>query len=71
MVPDVSHGSHAMQNPGQLRASQERAVDWYDFWLNGHEDPDPSKQEQYEQWRKLRRLHEQDTAQTGQPAPSP
>jgi hypothetical protein len=29
-------------------------VDWFDFWLNSHEDPDPSKAEQYSRWRKLR-----------------
>jgi len=23
--------------------------------LNGHEDPDPAKTEQYERWRKLKR----------------
>jgi hypothetical protein len=29
-------------------------VDWFDFWLNGHEDAASSKAEQYERWRKLR-----------------
>jgi hypothetical protein len=33
-------------------------VDWFDFWLNGREDPDLKKAEQYERWRKLRELHE-------------
>ena len=56
MVPDVEHGSHAMQNPGQLLASQQRAVDWFDFWLNGHENQTPMDPNQYAAWRKLRTL---------------
>jgi dipeptidyl aminopeptidase/acylaminoacyl peptidase len=56
MVPDVEHGSHAMQNPGQLLASQQRAVDWFDFWLNGHENQTPMDPNQYPAWRKLRTL---------------
>lgn len=34
--------------------SLEGNVDWFDFWLNGHEDPDPTKVEQYLRWRALR-----------------
>lgn len=34
VVPDVLHGSHWLQNPAQALASQEGAVDWFDFWLN-------------------------------------
>jgi hypothetical protein len=40
----------------QCLAAQQGAVDWFDFWLNGREDPDPAKAEQYERWRELRRL---------------
>ncbi len=36
------------------------ALDWFDFWLNGHEDPDTQKTDQYTRWRKLRELHEAD-----------
>ena len=36
-------------------ASQQGAVD---FWLQGHEDPDPAKAEQYKRWRVLRKLEE-------------
>jgi hypothetical protein len=39
-------------------AVQQRAVDWFDFWLNGHEDPDERKVEQYAGWRKLRLQHQ-------------
>ena len=27
-------------------------VDWFRFWLQESEDPDPAKAEQYERWRK-------------------
>jgi dipeptidyl aminopeptidase/acylaminoacyl peptidase len=56
IVPDSEHGGHPLQNPQQRLASQGGAVDWFDFWLNGHEDPDPVKAEQYQRWHELRRL---------------
>jgi hypothetical protein len=43
-------------------------VDWFDFWLNGHEDPtatdpadpanraNPARLGQYARWRQLRKL---------------
>src|SRR5260370_39728929 len=46
----VRNGEHVLKKPQQILASQEMSVDWYDFWLNGHEDPDPAKKEQYVRW---------------------
>jgi dipeptidyl aminopeptidase/acylaminoacyl peptidase len=63
VVPDSEHGSHATQNPAQILAIQQGSVDWFDFWLNGHEDPSPHKAQQYERWRTLRKLHEMDLQQ--------
>lgn len=37
----------------------ELLVDWFDFWLNSREDPDPAKHEQYGRWRELKRLHDE------------
>jgi hypothetical protein len=55
VMPNASkYGSHNTQNPGQIMAVQQRAVDWFDFWLNGREDPDGSKADQYAGWRRLR-----------------
>jgi dipeptidyl aminopeptidase/acylaminoacyl peptidase len=51
-------GGHALENPAQLLMSQGAAVDWYDFWLNGHEDPSPEKADQYRRWREMRRTAE-------------
>jgi dipeptidyl aminopeptidase/acylaminoacyl peptidase len=63
VVPDSEHGSHATQNPAQILAIQQGSIDWFDFWLNGREDPSPHKEQQYERWRKLRTLHEMDLKQ--------
>lgn len=60
VVPDSEHGSHATQNPAQILAIQQGSIDWFDFWLNGYEDPSAQKAQQYERWRKLRKLHEMD-----------
>ncbi len=58
------NGEHVLTKPMERLASQEMNVDWFDFWLNGHEDPDPAKAEQYARWRDLRKL--QQTDKTGQ-----
>lgn len=55
VMPDAEEfGSHNTQNPRQIAAVQEGTVDWFDFWLNNREDPNPSKSEQYRRWRVLR-----------------
>lgn len=55
-------GKHNLRKPLEILAHQEMLVDWFDFWLNGHEDPDPAKAEQYSRWRKLREAHGASTA---------
>jgi dipeptidyl aminopeptidase/acylaminoacyl peptidase len=47
---------HILTNPGARLASQGGSVDWFRFWLQGHEDPDPRKAEQYARWRCLRSM---------------
>lgn len=44
---------HILTNPSSRIASQGGSVDWFGFWLNGHEDRDPEKEEQYRRWEKL------------------
>jgi dipeptidyl aminopeptidase/acylaminoacyl peptidase len=58
MPPNAERSSHAMQNPAQLRASQERAVDWFDYWLNGHRDDAVTKANTYAEWEALRERRE-------------
>jgi dipeptidyl aminopeptidase/acylaminoacyl peptidase len=47
---------HVFTNPGQRLLSQGNTVEWFQFWMQGYEDPDPSKVEQYSRWRELRKL---------------
>jgi hypothetical protein len=42
-----------LTNPLARLVTQGGAVDWYRFWLQGYEDPDPAKAEQYERWEDL------------------
>lgn len=52
--PDILRANHGLQNPGQLRAMQESAVEWFAFWLRGVETADPAKRPQNDRWRSLR-----------------
>ena len=47
---------HELTNPALRMASQQGSVDWFRFWLQGYEDPDPAKAEQYKRWRELKKL---------------
>ena len=51
----IRNGQHNLTKPLEIFAHQEMLVDWFDFWLNGHEDPNPEKAAQYARWRELRR----------------
>ena len=50
----IKDGSHILEKPFDRMVSQQGNVDWFDFWLNGKEDTDPAKAEQYARWRALR-----------------
>lgn len=47
-------GNHSLIHPAARLTSQQGNVDWFDFWLNGREDPEQAKAEQYRRWRALR-----------------
>lgn len=49
-------GEHNIRKPLQVLAHQEMIVDWFDFWLNGHEESDATKSAQYARWRKLKEM---------------
>jgi Prolyl oligopeptidase family len=49
-------GQHNLTKPLQIFAHQEMLVDWFDFWLNGHEDSDSTKSSQYARWRTLKKM---------------
>jgi dipeptidyl aminopeptidase/acylaminoacyl peptidase len=50
---------HVLTNPAVRMASQGGSVDWFRFWLQDSEDPDPAKVGQYKRWRELRTLQEE------------
>jgi hypothetical protein len=53
VYPEEEHVKH--QPKHRLRVYQ-RNIDWFRFWLQDHQDADPSKAEQYARWRELRKL---------------
>jgi hypothetical protein len=48
---------HVITNPKVRLAAQGGNIDWFRFWLQGYEDPDPAKRDEYARWRKLRELN--------------
>jgi dipeptidyl aminopeptidase/acylaminoacyl peptidase len=51
-------GQHNITKPSQRFAHQQMIVDWFDFWLRDHEEPDPAKAGQYVRWRDFRQALE-------------
>jgi hypothetical protein len=45
---------HNKFQPRHKLAVYARNLDWFRFWLQGYEDPDPSKAPQYAHWRSMR-----------------
>ncbi len=70
-IPDAAH---VIVKPWERFTSQQGAVDWYRFWLQGYERKEPVKEVgetaadlkgQFDRWRKLRELHEGDLKKIG------
>ena len=59
---EIPYGEHVLVKPWERIVSQQGTVDWFSFWLQGYEDPNPGKSEQYVRWRKLRKLQQQNEA---------
>jgi len=49
----LRNANHVLNRPLEMFVSQEMAVDWFDFWLNRHIDPNPAKRSQYARWEGL------------------
>jgi dipeptidyl aminopeptidase/acylaminoacyl peptidase len=58
---------HTPAHPQARLATMQRNVDWYRFWLQGYEDPDSTKREQYARWRELRKLQDENDAKAKAP----
>lgn len=54
----IPNGQHILQSPIDRLTSQQGNVDWFRFWLQGYEDPDPTKRKQYDRWHHLRELRD-------------
>lgn len=52
----LPEGTHVQTTPQQRLLTQQLNLDWFRFWLEGEEDSDPRKAEQYSRWRQLRAL---------------
>lgn len=46
-------GYHQKWRPAHRLATYERAIDWFDFWLNGRTEGEPGDEAQYARWREL------------------
>jgi hypothetical protein len=65
ILPDASH---MVAMPRERIISQQGAVDWFRFWLQGYERPNPEDTDQYQLWEHLRELRDADEKATaGQP----
>ncbi len=49
----INSDEHVQINPAARFASQQGAVDWFRFWLQGYEASDPAKAPQYRRWERL------------------
>jgi dipeptidyl aminopeptidase/acylaminoacyl peptidase len=45
---------HIKNQPQHKYAVYQRNLDWFNFWLQGKEDSNPRKQEQYDRWRAMK-----------------
>jgi hypothetical protein len=59
----IDDDEHVLRNPAARLTSQGGTVDWFRFWLQDYEDPDPTKVALYQRWRELRRLRSADKQQ--------
>ncbi len=56
---------HQKFQPKHKLAAYERNLDWFRFWLQGYEDPNPVKKQQYAHWREMRHAMSIRPAQSG------
>jgi dipeptidyl aminopeptidase/acylaminoacyl peptidase len=51
---------HTFDHPQALQSNLQRNLDWFRFWLEGYERPNPEDPEQYARWTRLRSLQRED-----------
>ena len=57
--------THIKFQPRHKRAVYERNLDWFRFWLQGYEDPNLVKKQQYIHWREMRDAVSAKSARSG------
>lgn len=62
---------HSPTHPQARLATFQRNVDWYRFWLQGYERPNPEDPDQYKRWKHLRELRDADDKAAHQPHSTP
>jgi dipeptidyl aminopeptidase/acylaminoacyl peptidase len=50
---------HVKNQPKHRYEIYQRNLDWFMFWLQGKENPDPEKRQQYARWRAMREVANQ------------
>jgi dipeptidyl aminopeptidase/acylaminoacyl peptidase len=55
---------HQVEHPVARIASLQRNIDWFRFWLQGYERPNPEDPDQYKRWEHLRELRDADLKAT-------
>jgi dipeptidyl aminopeptidase/acylaminoacyl peptidase len=66
----LNSNDHILTNPAVRMASQGGSVDWFRFWLQDYEDPDPAKAEQYNRWHELRTMQIENEKKLTAPSPT-
>lgn len=56
---------HQIDHPKARLATLQRNLDWYRFWLQGYERPNPEDPDQYLRWRHLRTLEQHEAPTEG------
>jgi dipeptidyl aminopeptidase/acylaminoacyl peptidase len=64
IYPDEEHEKNQPKHRYEI---YQRNVDWFDFWLNGREDAEPAKAEQYKRWRKLQKMQQENESKMAAP----
>lgn len=53
VAPNITRGSHGLQNPSQLLTVQRRTLAWWLFWLKREERSDLVAPETYSDWQEM------------------
>jgi hypothetical protein len=62
---EIPDGTHMLEKPSDRYIAMQGIVDWYRFWLQGYERPDPEVSDQYKRWEHLRELQDAGAKATG------